>query len=384
MNHLNKLVVEIGERPVGTPAYHQAAAYIRQIFQSAGLEMQEVCLDFPNWSLLDSSLSLNGQSLAVDVNPFSPACDVTAPMVAVSTLTELHAANITDKIALLYGDLTKSPVFPMNFEHVQFERDQTINRLLIEKSPEAILAVNLHPTRRIHIFEDEDFPLPSATVTTNVGRELLLNTGEQVHLRISTHTEPSQAVSIIGRRGSGKRIVLCAHYDTKFGTPGAYDNGTGMAAILELIETLDASVSVEFIAWGDEEYGAHTDLVYAKQTNFNDILCAINLDAIGLLTENTSITMFSHSPAFEHAIHQITADYPAVVWIDPWIQSNHFTFFSRGVPTIALSSLTFERTHQADDSIEWVNPQKVDESIALVKDIIKLVQSQAADWTRDA
>lgn len=389
MSHLKALVDDIGARPAGSPAHQRAESYVRRVFQTAGLHTEDVRVDFPNWSLRAASLITNGRSLALDVNPFSPGCDLTAPVVPISTLPELEAAAIRGKIALLYGELSKAPVFPINFAAVQFERDQTINRLLIEKAPAAVLAVNLHPWRRVHIFEDEDFPLPSATVPVEVGRALLAQPGGEAHLHIDTQTEPSHVTTIIGRTANGHkpRIVLCAHYDTKVGTPGACDNGTGMAALLTLAEMLpgdDLPVELEFIAWADEEYGAHTDTAYVAKhgEGFGDILFVLNMDGAGLLTENTTITMLAQSDAFEGQVRQVTGAYPGVVWVDPWIQSNHATYAMRGVPCIALSSLTWERSHQTDDSTDWISAAKMDEVIRLVTDIIRAVQGQSPAWSR--
>lgn len=390
MSHLETLVHDIGSRPAGSPANHRTETYIRQVFQKAGLSTMEICLDFPNWTAQESVLVENGNSLPLDVNPFSPGCDVTAPITAVSTLPELEDADLKNRIVLLYGELSKDPIFPINFAAVQFERDQTINRVLIEKAPAAVLAVNLHPWRRLHIFEDEDFPLPSATVSVDVGRTLLSQPGEAVHLQISTQTEPSHVTTLVGRTASTHkhRIVLCAHYDTKVGTPGASDNGASVAALLTLAQLLpqrNLPVGLEFIAWGDEEYGGHTDSAYVTRigAGLGDILCVLNMDGIGLLTENTTITMLAQSKAFEQRVRQIVQRYPGVVWVDPWIQSNHATYAMRGVPSIALSSLTWERAHQADDTMDWISPAKVDEVMALVVDVITAVHDHSPSWSRE-
>ena len=277
----------------------------------------------------------------------------------------------------------------MNFELVQFERDQAINRLLIEKAPAAVLAVNLNPWRRVHIFEDEDFPIPSATVSAEAGRRLLAEAGSSVHLVIRSTTEPSHVTTLIGRtpNAHAQRIVICAHYDTKVGTPGAFDNGAGVAVMLALAETLPQarlSVDLEFVAWADEEYGAHTDMAYVRQfgSNFDAILCAINVDGVGPLLENTTLTMLAHGPAFEAVARAVQSRYPAVVWVDPWFQSNHSTFALHGVPSLALTALTWDRAHQADDTMEWVGPEKLRESVALVTDIVQAAQEYPAAWSR--
>lgn len=375
VQHLNVLVNEIGERPAGRSAHHRAEAYIRQVYSGAGLHVDDVSVDFPNWTLHHASLFHGTQPLDVDVNPFSPSCEVRAPFVPLSTLHDLREAELSSKVALLYGELSKAPIFPINFTIVQFERDQTINRLLIEKEPLAVLAVNLHPWRRVHIFEDEDFPLPSATISAETGRALLLNPQQSIELCINTQTEPSHATTLVGRTRDdhAQRLVVCAHYDTKIGTPGAHDNGASMAVVLALAEELSsASVGLDFVAWGDEEYGAHTDSGYIEWMGerLRGLRCAINLDGLGLITENTTLTQLAGDDAFEKRVRAVAERYPHVVWVDPWVQSNHSSYALRGVPSIALSSLTWERSHQASDTINWISPDKLAEAGHLVRDLI--------------
>lgn len=389
MSHLHVLANEIGERPAGTPSNHRAEAYIRKVFLECGLIVNEVCTDFPAWSLNQASLSHNGKTLTVDVNPFSPSCDVNAPFVAVSTLPELESADLTGKIALLYGELSKAPIFPINFAPVQFERDQAINRLLLEKQPAAVLTVNLHPYRRLHIFEDEDFTIPSATISVDVGNDLLQHQSDVIHLCIDTQTEPDHVTTLVARTTDtyNKTIVLCAHFDSKFGTPGAQDNASGVASLLTLAQTLPQlglPVNLEFVAWADEEYGAHTDTQYAQWIGeaFTNMICAINIDGIGVRTESTTITMLAQSETFGEAVQSIVGDYTGVVEVDPWYASNHYTYFAKGVPCIALTSLTAERTHQSDDSIQWIDIHKLDEVIRLVTDIVQRVYTYSPPSSR--
>ncbi len=63
-------------------------------------------------------------------------------------------------------------------------------------------------------------------------------------------------------------ILLAAHYDSVPGTPGADDNGTGVAVLLELIRefaNLPVSIPLRFIAFDLEEYGMVGSEIYAEQ-----------------------------------------------------------------------------------------------------------------------
>ena len=82
---------------------------------------------------------------------------------------------------------------------------------------------------------------------------------------------------------------------------------------------------------------------------------------------------------------ELTGEYPGVVWVDPWPQSNHSTFAMRGVPAIALSSEGRIRLdHLRADSIEWVSPAKLKEVVSLVTAIVESLQDKPPDWTRES
>ena len=103
MRHLEFLAGTLGPRQAATPAHHQAEFFIRGVFEAVGLQVDDITLDFPEWELHDAALTHSEVSLPLDVNPFSPSCAVSAPLVAVSTMPELEAADLRGKIAVLYG-----------------------------------------------------------------------------------------------------------------------------------------------------------------------------------------------------------------------------------------------------------------------------------------
>ncbi len=49
------------------------------------------------------------------VGPYSLGCDLQAPLAAFSTIEELEAAEVSDSIILLRGDLVKEQMMPKNF-----------------------------------------------------------------------------------------------------------------------------------------------------------------------------------------------------------------------------------------------------------------------------
>jgi len=81
-------------------------------------------------------------------------------------------------------------------------------------------------------------------------------------------------------------IVLGAHFDTVPGSPGADDNASGVAGMLEIARVLAATqteIPIEFVGFALEELGLLGSLQYAQQASLAgvDIVEMICLDAIG-------------------------------------------------------------------------------------------------------
>jgi len=92
--------------------------------------------------------------------------------------------------------------------------------------------------------------------------------------------------NIIVRMGSGKRhIVVGAHYDAVPNSPGANDNGGGVALLLGLIRTLKEypwRVSIDFCFFDQEEVGLIGSAVYVREHRERDRhLAMLNLDVVG-------------------------------------------------------------------------------------------------------
>ena len=137
--HLEKLCVEIGARPIGSPANDRAADYIRDVLAALGWAVEEQAYACTGWNCATASLAIGDEALAVEANAFSPACAVTSPSIPASTMDELAAADLTGKIALLHGELVSSPLSPKSW-FLKEARDDAIIGLLEAKRPAAVLA----------------------------------------------------------------------------------------------------------------------------------------------------------------------------------------------------------------------------------------------------
>jgi aminopeptidase YwaD len=388
IDHLRMLTESIGERPIGSQANHHAAQYIEDIFSKVGFSIQKQIFNCPDWVGVSAEISIGDKTLTALPNTFSPSCEITAGIATASSLEELEKIQGTHKVIVLYGELTEFPIVQKGNKVYNPERDQKINTLLEQKQPSAVITVSSLENDILPLINDWEVSFPSATVPASAGEWLINLQENQAHIVIETTSIQSSGWNVIGRKmGSSRdRIVVCAHFDSYHRTPGAFDNATGVAVMLTIAEWASREnfpFDIEFIAFNGEEYYAMGDLEYMKEADFGSILCAINIDGVGPKNGSNTITMMAASDEFQIQIKDLLKEETGIKWTDPWYAGNHTTFLMRGVPSIALSSKGLEHIcHLPSDTMETIDPIKVEEVAKYVENIIRLIAEQSTTGKR--
>ena len=76
-------------------------------------------------------------------------------------------------------------------------------------------------------------------------------------------------------------------------------------------------------------------------------------------------------------------NYPGIIRVDPWPASDHYIFYSNGVPSVALTSRGLrDAYHTFSDTFEWISGEKLAESVRLVLDLIEVLDNQELSWSR--
>ena len=272
------------------------------------------------------------------------------------------------------------------------EQNERLVQLLEEKQPAAIITIQASAGKFERLIEDWEFDIPSSTVPANVGLAILENIGSHLHLKIDTSRSPGSTANVVARK-KGRcpaRIVFMAHYDTKIDTPGALDNASGVAVLLALAQSLsqhDLHLGLEWIAFTNEEYLPIGDDEYLRrhEASLGDIEVAINFDGVGQRLSVNSIAIYTHSQPFRERVAHIKHNYPGIVWVEPWPESNHSTFAWRGVPCLAFTSRSRARlAHLRTDTVDQVDPAKLVELVSFISEIVASLQDEAQGWTRPA
>ena len=182
-------------------------------------------------------------------------------------------------------------------------------------------------------------------------------------------------------------IVLSAHHDhvgMEGGKlhPGADDNASGTAAILEVARLLKDSKpkrSILVLSVSGEEIGlwGSQAFVEAPPVPLSRIKADINVDMVG----RNAVDELSVTPAqLDGAVGTLTRDARALASLQGlkltveadkyWTRSDHYTFAKRGVPCIFFFGGMHSDYHQPSDTPDKINFEKLARVVQLTKALV--------------
>ena len=389
---LEKLCLELPNRRVGGPGNRLSSDFFAEVVSGFGFETECPEFDCMDWKSDQVELTFEDEAFEVQASPYSLGCKVKALLTAASTLEELEAIEVEDKILLLYGDLAKEQLMPKNFPFYNPEEHQAIIGLLETKKPLAILtattrnpelAGGLYP---FPLIEDGDFDIPSVFMKEEEGEKLLKHLGKEAILVSDAQRIPAKGYNVIARKGNAgdRSVVVCAHIDAKLGTPGAIDNAAGVVVLLvlaELLEAYDGKHGVDLIAFNGEDYYSAPGQVHYLQSNqgkLEQIRLAINIDGAGFKEGKTAYSLYECPAEIRAVVQKAFSTQENTIEGELWYQSDHSIFIQNQVPAVAITSdrlmeLSTNITHTEKDIPDIVAPGKlVDIAIALRDVILEL------------
>ena len=387
--YLHRLCLEIPHRRVGSEGNRAATAFFAETIASFGFSTECAEFDCLDWSRGEARLVAGGESFEVHISPYSLGCRASVPLVIASTVDGLERVEAAGKILLLRGDLTKEQLMPKNFPFYNPEEHQKIVRLLETKSPAAIVAATsrnpdlaggMYP---FPLIEDGDFDIPSVYMTDEEGDRLAGHAGMEVSLEIEAKRLPAKGYNVIARKGpdSGRRIVLCAHIDTKEGTPGALDNATGVAVLLllaELMQDYAGDMGIEMVALnGEDDYSAAGQILYLRENadTLGQVVLAINMDAAGYHEGDTAYSLYGCPDEIAGAIREAFSKQDGMIEGEQWYQGDHSIFAQNQVPAMAITSeqfveLSTQVTHTMKDRPEIVDCEKLADLALALRELL--------------
>ncbi|AFV11474.1 peptidase M28 [Thermacetogenium phaeum DSM 12270] len=186
-------------------------------------------------------------------------------------------------------------------------------------------------------------------------------------------------------------VIISAHYDHlgAYGPgyfPGANDNASGVAVLLEAARVLTAEEEalpfpVIFAAWTGEEEGMYGSRHFASRFSPERIKAVINLDSLGTGSPVSFLVWTKDRknrllPIVEEAAREVgVAVDVRVLSSSSGYNSDHWAFAEDGIPAVTILSPDWlEKNHTFEDIPERIVPSKLENGVRLV---VKMVEKLA-------
>ena len=176
--------------------------------------------------------------------------------------------------------------------------------------------------------------------------ELVKNKVKQIRLEIRQKEYDGESHNVIAEL-PGKReewIVLSAHYDTTSLSHGAYDNMSGCAGLLGIMEQMkgkELNYGLRFVFCGSEERGLLGSKAYVRdhEKELRQTVLNINLDMIGTYM-GKFIACVSAEEKLTHYISYMAAEVGFPIAAENGVYSSDSTpFADHGVPAVSFARI---------------------------------------------
>jgi Zn-dependent M28 family amino/carboxypeptidase len=220
----------------------------------------------------------------------------------------------------------------------------------------------------------------AATWAMNRLRDLGYDDAKMVPVRVNGGSSFNVVASKPGKLSTGPLIIVTAHLDSinipggpTADAPGADDNGSGCAGLLEIARVLsrhDYVHELRFALFGGEEQDLFGSYKYVEQLSDDDYarLCkgaAINMDMIATVNNTPRPTvLLETAPRWAPVIRRLEeaastyAQLEVQLDFKPYSMSDHYPFTKDelpGVLTIEGASRANKNIHKIDDDISHIN-----------------------------
>ena len=367
--HLLMLASEIGPRVAASEQERRAAQYIAAQFEASGY--------------------------AVTIEPFEVESTIEQSTVVLpdgvelaSTLALLGSPNLTASgpLVRLVGLGRASDLVGLDLEGVVL----VVDRGVIEFATKAANAEQVGAVALVIVnnvdgllargsLGDASFAIPIVGIARDdaAALELLAEEGATVEVRADRRLGSAPSQNVVARSAGGCRVLVGAHYDSVARSPGANDNASGVAALIELART-QRDEGLCYVAFGAEEIGLWGSDAFIAEHGTEGLRFMLNLDMVGKLSDTRFI-------ASDQRPSRDLADRAAVLAAElghavprgsfpSFASSDHAPFAEAGVPAITITGGSDESIHTPQDIAAEISVEALqtmlDVTAALLRDLL--------------
>lgn len=293
--HVLALSQKIGPHPAGTPEDRTSGEYIAAQLTRDGCTVEWQPFGFPYFHV---------RRVALTVPDVSPAFHPRALEYSPSTPEAGLSAEVVDAGLGRPGDFGGQAAagVPVRGKIVLVRRGEMTFRQKADNAADAgaaaIIVYNSQPNDFSGTLgQAQASRIPVVSLSGSEGQRLLdhVRAGRTTaRLDVQTVNERRTTWNIVGTKAAagraqggdpGRVLIVGAHRDTVVEAPGANDNTSGVAAVLETAEVLKdvpLGVTVRYVFFGAEEDGLYGSAEYVKHLERGRIVGMINLDMEGV------------------------------------------------------------------------------------------------------
>lgn len=363
-------VVELAKEPrvSGTPAEARAATYIADQFRSSGYTVEVMGFEFDGDRFRAGEVTFDGTTIEALTLAGSRGGTVSAPAVFVGLANEegIAGQDLTGKVAVAERGVLN---FGVKYENVKAAG--AVGLVVVNNRPGSFSG-NLATGAAIPVVGVSQEDGLAVIEAAKAGREVGIEAPPTVGL--------TKALNVIARPGADSRceILVGGHFDTVPSAPGANDNASGAANVIELARAIAADGLDDglcFATFGAEESGLYGSKALVERLRSEGALprYAVNLDVTGI---GTQVEVIGDGPLAQTALTLAAeAGIPAVPSRLPANSgSDHQSFLDAGVPTVFFTSGDFSTIHSPGDVVADINVEMLDQigdvALLVVKDLL--------------
>ncbi|MCA1835284.1 MAG: M28 family peptidase [Actinobacteria bacterium] len=295
-----------GTRAVGTSGYDASVRYVSGELRKAGYQVTEQAFTMPIFhETQPAALSIDaGGSFAGDEQLhaliYSPSGEVSGRVARVGMD---HFGNTTGRNGCSPSDWSEFPAGDVALVGPGscFRRQQLTNAQQAGAVALVISAPGWPPgaVRRPTLIRPDNLRIPGLAASDQVRDALIAaqDADRTVHLRVSAATTQGPVINVVGElpgRDRNSAVMFGAHLDSALDGPGINDNGSGVAAVLELArvtarngarggsQTAPAKTA-RFAFWAGEEEGLWGSTQYVNSLSgaeLHSISAYVNVDMV--------------------------------------------------------------------------------------------------------
>lgn len=360
--HVEALAVEIGPRPAGSDAETEAARYIADQLRSYGYVVEEQTFEFSDEFGREASIRVTApepQPLGTSAFTGSTAGSVQAELVytGLGRPEDFPPEGLEGAVALLRrGEI--------------YFIDKVRNAVAAGASA-AIIFNDTAPFFEGSLGAQTTIPVVSLSGEDG---ERLVALLEQGPVEVSIETGPPlvrTSRNVVGRpAGDRCETVSGAHFDSAPEAPGANDNASGTATVLELARTVaarDMPGDHCFVLFGAEEIGLVGSRHFVEaldEAEREELDVMLNFDMTGVGEEWLVIG----SPDFADmaSLAAAGASIEARVSEPPnRLTSDHQSFLNANLPAVWVYRITDTLLHTPQDTADRVQPDSLEEAATI-------------------